>query len=746
MKIINIEVNDSIIAKNIYDTHTKITKNLNTNLKIPTGNVKSILLNFDFITPNAEQDGLNLFATFKHDKRDESFEVEITEVEAEGKTYNKACFIPEEILRKKGKVTLGIYGYILNEDETIKKRISLVPLANNVVTGSYDENAMSPHVPTPTVFEVYFQKIKDIENELEEYQQNYINFTNQYNSKPYHFNSIDEMKNGKLKDGDCAIALGHYNANDGGGATYLIRAKSDEDIEDNKTIIFLSNGLVAKKIKDNILRFHAVAKSFATYIVEFPNGKKMLVDTGEDTQWENIKESVDSLGITKFDYLIITHCHGDHVGNIQNFIDNYDFSECICWVGMKPDYINHSSQINDGESGYDDVINLLKNNNLIPVVPTNDSYIEIDKDTKLHFLNTDSEIAENFYDYITEYYTDGVSFNHFSLITEIMHKNTVITLTGDIERIVEKHYTDYMSKCNLMTLPHHGCNRDGYKPFYYATKPEYAIYNASKVILNHFKPLMYVKELGSHIITSNIYQTEYTSVATNGLFSFVSNGYSLISNVKGSGLQEGIGDTPKMYNSLEQLINYTSQKELTISLDDICNNMIDGSTLRLLWLNSYNEKFNEIYNNLKSIFPKFGSGYFVELKVIKSPVRYHIKVYNPDLEFEAICNTPGTWNGKKGRGIIPSISTTETLIETLKQLPAGKYSITYFTDANSDVLYKSGAYTLDVNILSNDGTNIISFIMATLRSTSTYGDGRCLVASCFISTTSTPMYLWRKIS
>lgn len=104
--------------------------------------------------------------------------------------------------------------------------------------------------------------------------------------KVYNFDTIDDVKsNLYLQNGDMISTKGFSNINDGGKANYLIRNKTNEDIEDNDNIIFLDNdNLVAEKIKDNRIEFHAIAKSSATYICKFANGKNMIIDTGISTQ------------------------------------------------------------------------------------------------------------------------------------------------------------------------------------------------------------------------------------------------------------------------------------------------------------------------------------------------------------------------------------------------------------------------------------------------------------------------------
>ena len=72
------------------------------------------------------------------------------------------------------------------------------------------------------------------------------------NKKPYYFNNVAEMKsNNKLKSGDLVTTLGYYAANDGGNASYLVRNKTQGDVQDNGSIHFLNNNLVAELVIEN---------------------------------------------------------------------------------------------------------------------------------------------------------------------------------------------------------------------------------------------------------------------------------------------------------------------------------------------------------------------------------------------------------------------------------------------------------------------------------------------------------------
>lgn len=171
MKIINIDIIDKIAIKNIEDTDSKSIKFLDSILSIPADNYNNILLNFDFISPDATKDGLHLFAVFSANFLDKPIEVEITELDVDGKYYKTACFIPFETLAKTGCVELGVYGYELNNDDSLNKRISLTPIIYSVNTGSYREDAVEGIIPTPTVFEVYFDKVANMANVYAEKKQ-----------------------------------------------------------------------------------------------------------------------------------------------------------------------------------------------------------------------------------------------------------------------------------------------------------------------------------------------------------------------------------------------------------------------------------------------------------------------------------------------------------------------------------------------------------------------------------------------
>lgn len=165
MKIIKADVDDGIIFNTIEDVDTGITIGITSVLRLPTGNLNNILIDFNFINKSLPEK-LKILANFNiNEKR--CIEVPLEKVTIGEKTFENACYIPAEVFEEPCYFMLGLYGFALEGEDEIKQRISLIPLKNIVVKGSYDPNANESIVPTPTAFEVYFNKIDTLTDEVE---------------------------------------------------------------------------------------------------------------------------------------------------------------------------------------------------------------------------------------------------------------------------------------------------------------------------------------------------------------------------------------------------------------------------------------------------------------------------------------------------------------------------------------------------------------------------------------------------
>lgn len=501
------------------------------------------------------------------------------------------------------------------------------------------------------------------------------------------------------------------------------------------------------------LKFHSVAASKATYVVEAPNGKNVLIDTGLSNAWSDIKTAIDGLGITKFDYAILTHFHTDHIGNVQNFVNNYDMTNCVWYVQMKPDFTNHASDIDGTEADYDNVIAALEALGIQPIVPTNDSYVTIDQenDVQLHFLNTDATIAENYYGRYGEWLESlKVNFNVFSLITEIIHHDVKILSTGDIERPVEEQFAKKLGKVNIVTAPHHGTNRDACREFYAAIMPDYTICADPDLtgtgMRSYLRSRFLLEKFGSQIISPT------NSQDVDGLFSFESDGNKVTSRVLGGALTDSIFNFNHQYQEIGGLVNWTSQDDATITLEQLIANLPEGYEMSQIMDGGTKTAFAQVVADLETVFPAVALSAYLNIR--KSRVIQEITSYDTIRKFTATRNaypgqTPSAWK-LKGEGVFTgTISGKDALITRLNSLPIGHYMIAGYKESDSTVLATSDTYQLVVDVLSHD-TTVEAKVSAILRDDSTdvsrIGDRAITAELIYKSSTSPAVLSWRKTS
>jgi len=72
------------------------------------------------------------------------------------------------------------------------------------------------------------------------------------------------------------------------------------------------------------------------------NGKTTLIDGGNDSDGDDLVKYIKSQKISKIDTVIATHLHADHIGGLDDIIDNFD----IGTVYM-PDTINTDKQVEE---------------------------------------------------------------------------------------------------------------------------------------------------------------------------------------------------------------------------------------------------------------------------------------------------------------------------------------------------------------------------------------------------------------
>lgn len=170
-KVIKADVQDEIIFNTIEDVDTNIVTGITSVLTLPTGNLNNILIAFNFRNEKIPQE-MRVLANFNIDEK-ECIDVPLETHTVGDKVYENACYIPAEVFVKPCYFMLGLYGFALDGDDTVKQRISLIPLKNIIVKGSYEPDAKDGLIPTPTAFEVYFNNVAEVNDQMQKNLKDY---------------------------------------------------------------------------------------------------------------------------------------------------------------------------------------------------------------------------------------------------------------------------------------------------------------------------------------------------------------------------------------------------------------------------------------------------------------------------------------------------------------------------------------------------------------------------------------------
>src|SRR6059058_4614061 len=105
------------------------------------------------------------------------------------------------------------------------------------------------------------------------------------------------------------------------------------------TIFALFSAMVLLGASRNLAIYWIDAEGGAATLIVAPGGESLLVDTAnrtpDDRDAKRILAAAKQAGITKIDYLVTTHFHGDHIGALPALVK-------LIPIGM---YLDHGDSV-----------------------------------------------------------------------------------------------------------------------------------------------------------------------------------------------------------------------------------------------------------------------------------------------------------------------------------------------------------------------------------------------------------------
>lgn len=188
------------------------------------------------------------------------------------------------------------------------------------------------------------------------------------------------------------------------------------------------------------------------------NNKNLLIDSGPSSNRKSLLDYLENLNIKKLDYIIATHPHEDHIGNMDTIIRRYNIGSF------------YSPKVTHSSTTFENMISSL-----------------VDKNLKINILNrgvTGINLGENtsvsVYSPLENLYSDNL--NDYSPIIKITFLNNSFLFTGDAEISTENTVLSQNEnlKCDILKIGHHGSSTSTSPDFITAVNPSVAIISVGK--------------------------------------------------------------------------------------------------------------------------------------------------------------------------------------------------------------------------------------------------------------------------
>ena len=197
-------------------------------------------------------------------------------------------------------------------------------------------------------------------------------------------------------------------------------------------------------------------------LISTPKGKKILIDGGGSRDEESFNIGKQTLipyllnkGITKLDYILISHFDSDHVGGILSVLEELKVEKVIIC----------EQEENENYRRFKEIV---KNKKIKVYVVKKGDNVKIEENILLNILwPKDEKIKEN-------------AINNNSIVAKLNYKSFSILLTGDIEKIAEneilKEYENSnILNANILKVAHHGSKSSSINEFLEKVKPQIAL-------------------------------------------------------------------------------------------------------------------------------------------------------------------------------------------------------------------------------------------------------------------------------
>lgn len=199
-----------------------------------------------------------------------------------------------------------------------------------------------------------------------------------------------------------------------------------------------------------IVHFIDVGQGDCT-LIQLPDGRNMLIDAGNNGDIDIIKPYLDKNGVQKIDYIIGTHPHADHIGAMDDVINNYNIGEV------------YMPKAQADTKTFKNVLEAVSAKGLKIKTAKNGVVIFNENGMKAEMLSPFSESYDD--------------LNNYSSVIKLTYGENVFLFQGDAEALVEEEILKSRAdiSADVIKAGHHGSSTSSTTSYIDAVNPKYAV-------------------------------------------------------------------------------------------------------------------------------------------------------------------------------------------------------------------------------------------------------------------------------
>lgn len=212
----------------------------------------------------------------------------------------------------------------------------------------------------------------------------------------------------------------------------------------------------SKEKTSGTLQVHYIDVGQADSILILQGTHAMLIDAGNNDDYELVYKYLDKQGIKNLEYVIGTHPHEDHIGGLDYIINNFNIGKVILPKDAK-----------SNTKTYTDVLKAISKKGLKAINPIPDTSFKLGE-AVCTILAPNSSSYED--------------LNNYSVVVKIEFGDNSFLFEGDAEALSEMEMVKkgYDLKADVLKVGHHGSSSSTCAKFLAKVQPKYAVISVGK--------------------------------------------------------------------------------------------------------------------------------------------------------------------------------------------------------------------------------------------------------------------------